>query len=75
MTGPLPPLSAGEEHALRTIRTAGEGIIGTLPANDLHKLLVLQLIVWDGKSWRLTDKGAAHAELLFGNWVMAAPSK
>ena len=37
-------------------------MFGTLPANDLHKLLVLQLIEWDGRSWRLTEKGV-HAEL------------
>ena len=67
MTCALPPLSVSQEYALRTIKTSGEGLFGTLPANDLHKLLVLQLIEWDGRSWRLTDKGVHAEQLLASN--------
>jgi hypothetical protein len=63
----LPVLTPGEESALRLVRDGGEDLIGgTVQVGDLHRLLVLQLIDWDGRSWRLTDLGNECAQMLFG---------
>jgi hypothetical protein len=66
----FPPLTPEQESALRRIRDGGESLIGsTLQSGDLHRLLVLQLIRWDGTSWRLTNLGDECGHTLFGGDV------
>jgi hypothetical protein len=63
----LPPLTPEQKSALRRIKDGGESMFGgTVQSGDLHRLLVLQLIRWDGKAWCLTDFGDECAQALFG---------
>jgi len=62
-----PPLTQEQESALRRIRDGGESLLGgAVGVSELHRLLVLQFIQWDGRSWRLTDLGEEYARVLFG---------
>ena len=54
MRGLLAPLSPHEEAALRKIGFGGDD---PLEPSRLRRLLQLELIEWDGASWRLTAVG------------------
>jgi hypothetical protein len=61
MRGMLAPLSPNEETTLRRVAIGTEGELDPI---HVRRLLQLELIEWDGWTWRLTSVGLARCNAI-----------